>query len=58
MDKIARVAKAVTAAVVAGATAVVSALPDGVDNDEWGIVAGAVVAAFVATYFVPNKPAS
>lgn len=42
------------AAVLAGASAYSAALDGGVTTDEWGVVIGAALVAFVGVWGVPN----
>ena len=48
--------KAIVAAVTAGVSALIPVMSDGITTGEWGIVAAAVVAAFLAVYHTPNAP--
>jgi hypothetical protein len=51
-----KVAKAITAAIVAGAGAVATAYGDGtINTNEWISIAAAFVVAGVGVYYVPNK---
>lgn len=54
--KIKRAAKAVVAALVAGVAVAVTALPDGIDPSEAGLIVAAALGAWAATYRVPNTP--
>lgn len=50
-------AKAAGASVTAGIAAAIAALSDNhIDSKEWLIIAGAVVAAWIATWAIPNAP--
>ena len=57
LKKLPTVAKAVAAALTAGAGALATALPDGVTVTEWTTVAVAAVVAGAAVWRVPNRPA-
>ncbi len=57
MSKIAPYAKAVTAGLAAGLTALVTVLDGGVTLQEWLLVAIAALGGGGVTYAVPNKPA-
>lgn len=52
-----RVWKAIVAGVGAGSAAYAGAADGGVTTDEWIVVGGAAVAAGVAVWLAPNKPA-
>lgn len=52
-----RVLKALVAAVTAGSAAYAGAVDGGVTTDEWVVVAAGAVAAAVAVWLTPNKPA-
>lgn len=52
-----RAYKAIVAAVGAGSAAYAGAVDGGVTADEWVVVAAAAVAAGVAVWLAPNKPA-
>lgn len=56
LAKIPTVAKAIAAAITAGAGALATALPDGVTTTEWVTVAVATVLAGAAVWRVPNRP--
>lgn len=53
-----RAYKAIVAAVGAGSAAYAGAADGGVTADEWIVVAAAAVAAGVAVWLAPNKPAA
>lgn len=54
----ARIRKALTAALIAGATAVSTAAADGtITGNDWWIILGALVVGGVGVYWVPNATA-
>jgi hypothetical protein len=55
--KLGRVAKALAAAVFAGAASFQAAVDGGVTTWEWATVAAAFIVAFGGVWAIPNKPA-
>lgn len=57
MKVLAWIRKAITAAIVAGGSAAVTALQDGhLSDDDWALIVGAAVVGGVAVFLVPNRP--
>lgn len=57
-NQLRRVAKAITAGIVAGGSAYVAVQADGITQNEWFYLVGAVAVTAFLTWLVPNKSAN